>query len=414
VAARVGVQRTSPSPPDPTNARGVTLNCQPEGPQRVAACTVGGARRARTTTYPGRERETVVPPTLKDVAAEAGVSVMTVSNVLNGRRGKATAATTERVLAAVERLGYVRSGHARALSAAPSDLVALLYPPAAPGEVAFDNPHDAAFVSEVERQVSAGGRHLMVAATSEVESAAARLWSWRVDGAIFVRTFADEVDALRERHQIPMVFVDNYSQSPLVANLGIDDRGGGRLAGRHLVEHGHTRIAFVGPRNDVEGVVRQRYLGLRDALDGDGLTVRREDVLRCDASFEEGIRIAGVLAARGDRPTGVFATADVIAAGLLKGFAARGVWVPEEVSIVGFDDLPIARHMTPELTTIHQDIAAKARTAVDLLVRLVDDDAQEVGDRVELPVSLVSRGSVASPPDGGVVRRARPPTGGSR
>jgi LacI family transcriptional regulator len=337
-------------------------------------------------------------PTLRDVAAEAGVSTMTVSNVLNGHHGRASPATVRRVMAAVEQLGYVPNAQARALSGRQSKLIAMLYPPGAYASPALANPHDAIFVSEVERHATDAGLHLLVHAAADVNDAAASLRGWQVDGAIFLRTFGEEVETVRERHELPIVFVDNYSRSPLVSNLGIDDHRGGWLAADHLARAGHRRIGFIAPQFHLPGVVRQRYLGFVAGLASHGLALDPADVTECNATFEEGIAVATRLAGSPDRPSALFATADLLAAGLMKGFLTHGVSVPGEVSLVGFDDLPVCRQLTPELTTIRQDITAKARATIELLQRLVEEWPEMPAERTELDVTLIERGSVARCP----------------
>jgi LacI family transcriptional regulator len=340
-----------------------------------------------------------VGPTLRDVAAEARVSTMTVSNVVNGQTGRASPATVARVLAAVEKLGYVPSAPARALSTQSTRLVTLIYPAAPQGVASLVNAHDSIFVSEVERWVSADKRHLLIHAARDPISAATEvLRTWRVDGAIFLGTFSEEIEGLPERHDAPMVFVDNYSPSPDVNVVRVDDRRGGYLAGKALVAAGHRAVGFVGPPRDHDGVIRRRHQGFLAGLEGHGAALAAEHEVQCDSTFEDGLAAAVRLAALPHRPTGVFATADVLAAGLVKGFSSAGVTVPEQVSVVGFDDLPVARQVTPELTTVRQDVEAKARASVELLKRLIDGWPDGPAEQVELEVALVERRTVAPPP----------------
>jgi hypothetical protein len=144
-----------------------------------------------------------------------------------------------------------------------------------------------------------------------------------------------------------MVFVDNHGASPHISNVGIEDRLGGYLAGRHLIEAGHRRIGFVGPTFDKPGVIRERHAGFMQALTESGLSLRREHVVRCDAGFDAAIAAAQQVLAAPQRPTAIFATADIIAAGLLKGFLRAGVAVPDQMSLIGFDDLEVSRYVTP-------------------------------------------------------------------
>lgn len=335
--------------------------------------------------------------TLRDVAQAAGVSTMTVSNVVNGRLGKVSPATVTRVQAIVAELGYVPNASARALSGRASGIVALVYPDVDPSQPALANPHDAVFVGEVQRHVAAAGRYLMIHAARDVARTAADLRTWDVDGAIFLGTFGSEVDGLHERSRVPMVFVDNYSASGRVGTVRIDDERGGRLAAARLVEAGHTRVAFAGPAAAEEGVVRRRLDGLTAALRDAGLDLDPSLVLTCGTSFDAGRDLAATLVEHPARPTAVLATSDVVALGLLQGLADCGRRVPDDMSVVGFDDLPEGQRSTPPLTTVRQDVPAKARASVDLLLgEMTSEDG--AARQVVLDVELVDRGSVGPRP----------------
>lgn len=336
--------------------------------------------------------------TMRDVAQAAGVSAMTVSNVLNGRRGRVSPATVSLVEEAIARLGYVPDGAARALSARSSGIVALVYRGSDDDGPALANPHDSVLVGEVERRVSRSGRHLMIHAAEDVVTTAGNLRTWNVDGAILLGVLAPQVAELRRLSDVPMVLVDTADAA--IATVGVDDVGGGYLAGAHLAGLGHRRLAFVGPDATIGGVIADRYRGWRTALTEHG--AGPDLVLRTPASsFEAGLDAAARLLAAPEPPTAVFCTADVLAIGVLKGLLAAGVRVPQDVSVVGFDDLPECRHLTPALSSVRQDVRAKGRTAVDLLTQLIGRPGG-AGDvtppRTTLPVELVPRETVAPPP----------------
>jgi LacI family transcriptional regulator len=336
--------------------------------------------------------------TLRDIAREAGVSPMTVSNVINERHDRVSPATAQRVREVLDRLGYVPDASARALSSKASNMIALVYAAPHAGDAPLANPHDATFVGEIERQVSRSGRYLMIHSAQDVVSTAANLRTWRVDGAVFLHTVASEVDDLRERYQVPMVFVDNYSASPEVHTVGIDDFRGGYLAGSHLAAAGHRRLGFVSGHIDGQGVLHRRFQGFATALAEAGIDPDAVTVLECDSRFSAGLELARRLAADPRRPTGVFATADIIALGLLHGLQAGGVAVPDDVSLVGFDGLPEAAYVLPVLTTVRQDVMAKARTAVQTLLGMLAADPVSPTGRIALGVELVTGGTVGPPP----------------
>jgi len=336
--------------------------------------------------------------TLRDIAREAGVSPMTVSNVINERHDRVSPATALRVREVLERLGYVPNASARALSSKASNVIALVYAAAHEGDAPLANPHDATFVGEIERQVSRSGRYLMIHSAQDVVSTAANLRTWHVDGAVFLHTVASEVDDLRERYQVPMVFVDNYSSSPDVHTVGIDDFHGGYLAGQHLAAAGHRRLGFVSGHIDGQGVLHRRFQGFTKALADGGIDPASVTVLECDSRFSAGLELAQQLVADPRRPTGVFATADIIALGLLHGLQTGGVAVPGDVSLIGFDGLPEAAYVLPVLTTVRQDVMAKARTAVQTLLAMLADEPVSPTERIALGVELVTGGTVGPPP----------------
>jgi LacI family transcriptional regulator len=332
---------------------------------------------------------------MRDVAQAAGVSAMTVSNVLHGRSARVSTATVRAVEEAIARLGYVPNGAARALSARASGIVALVYPAADDGAPALSNPHDSVLVGEVERAVARSGRHLMILSSRDVLTTAASLRTWSVDGVIVLGIFAEQVHELRARAGVPMVFVD--TDAPGTSGVGIDDRLGGHLAGAHLGGLGHRAHAFVGPDATVGGVVQERHLGWSTALQERGVDARSAPTLTvAAASYDAGRTAAEHLLALPAPPTAVFCTADVLAVGLLHGLARAGVRVPHDVSVVGFDDTPECRYVQPALTTVRQDVGAKGRTAAELLDRLVAGDSTTPA-RTVLPVELVVRDSTAPP-----------------
>src|SRR5664279_4171158 len=146
--------------------------------------------------------------TIRDIAAEAGVSAMTVSNVINGRTAKVSPATAERVRAIMLRQGFVPNGPATALSGNRSNIVALVHA----GKLGRrqPSPHDSIFVDEVERRLSAAGRYLMIRSADDVALTAAELRSWRIDGAVILGTFTSDADEVQAKLAMPLVFVDNY------------------------------------------------------------------------------------------------------------------------------------------------------------------------------------------------------------
>src|SRR5690606_37775277 len=142
-----------------------------------------------------------------------GVSKMTVSNVLNGRDGRVSAATRERVREAAAALNYRPSAAARSLSAGRSEIISLVYYASSEADLGLSNPHDAMLLGETERHVSAAGKHLTIHAATDAADTAGRLLSWNVDGAVFLGVLGGEVDLLRRDQDVTMVFIDAYTDA---------------------------------------------------------------------------------------------------------------------------------------------------------------------------------------------------------
>ncbi len=330
--------------------------------------------------------------TLRDVAALAGVSAMTVSNVVNGRAGKVSAATVARVDAAIHQLGYVPNASARSLASASSRIIGLVYE-AAPGRAALDAPYESLFVGACEEAARAAGFSLMLCGASSQEETVTQLRSWNVAGAVVMGTQRTPPDRFLEQAAIPAVFVDTYYPTDGIFSVNVDDAGGARRAGDEMGRAGHRQVAFVGPSADVNGVVRARLDGLREGLGPHGANVRREHVILTDVTFTDGQAAAERLVRRSDRVTAVLASGDVLAIGLLAGLRRQGVSVPGEMSVVGFDGLEMASYVDPPLTTVFQPVREKAAMAVRYLVNALDPDAGEP-EQVVLPVRWVPGGTL--------------------
>lgn len=331
--------------------------------------------------------------TLADVAAQAGVSMMTVSNVLAGKKNKVSAKTAERVMAAVEATGYVPSGAARALSRRRSRIIALVVNGV--GD-AMTSTHDARYVGELARVLQSQGYVSMLITAVDLQKTVMSLRSWNVEGAIVINTLLTEVERLRGGHDVPMLFSDNYTAVPGTLTVHADDCTGGRLAAEHFIAKGHRQAVFLGHVRDVASVDDERWRGFRAAFDDAGLPAPQGPLFIGETSVAGGIAAAAEVLALETRPTAVFCSADDLAAGVIRGLTAEGVRVPEDISVIGFDGFAISQVTSPVLTTIGQDITAKATQSVELLLKALDDgvDAANAEHPGPLPVRLIEGKSV--------------------
>ena len=230
-------------------------------------------------------------PTLRDVARRAGVSAMTVSNVINGREGKVSARTVARVEAAVKDLGYIPNASARALAAASSRIIALVYE-AVPGRNALEAPYESLFVGTCEQAAREAGFALMLCGASRPEETVSQLRSWNVAGAVVMATTRMAPREFLQRSGVPAVFVDSYDEDPDICRVNVDDVGGARLAGQAVGRAGHRHVVFAGPSVDRRGVVRERLRGFREALEPFDVSVGRQDVVLAEVSFADGHAVA--------------------------------------------------------------------------------------------------------------------------
>lgn len=328
---------------------------------------------------------------LKDVAIAAGVSVTTVSRFLNGSL-ELPATTRRRVEAAIGELGYEPNPHARRLSRGRSDTIGLVVPDIA-------NPFFAALVAAAEEEADRRGQALSLFATLNRpgrEIAYLRMLERNhVDGLVFVTNHPDDggLAALINRTG-KVVLVDEDVPGAEAPKLFCDNHAGGYLAGLHLAEHGHRRILFVGGPGAMISTMR-RFEGLRRAMTeasaGEVVLLREEG----EYTTAFGRAVARRFLDEGLPATAVFASSDEIAIGMIEVFRAQGVSIPQDVSLIGFDDVGPLHLFAPPLTAIRQPVRALGQRALAVLLESQHVDAR-LGEEL-LPVEIVVRNSVAPP-----------------
>lgn len=332
--------------------------------------------------------------TIRDVAKHAKVSPATVSYVLNGVK-KVSEETKTRVLEAIETLNYYPDFTAVSLSKKKSNIIGIMLPITEDSPAVFkNNLYYNEFVSGVEMVARNHKFDTMITGVSSPEEA--RLWVKKrnLDGVIFLGTFPQSLFKEMAMLDIPIVLIDTYEEyTDLFQNVKIDDEYGGFLAGGHLIELGHKNIAFVSTSLKLSPVDTKRYIGFEKALKRAGLKMKSELIYEAqDISFEKGIEIGEQILRESRQITGIVTVSDILAIGMIKAFQNKQMQVPEDYSIIGFDDLSISKYITPSLTTVKQDIFQKGKSAAELLISTFEDrDAEK--RTIELPVELVVRGS---------------------
>ena len=329
--------------------------------------------------------------TLKEIAQEAGVSMTTVSNVLNGNSGRVSTDTAERIQAIMKKSGYVPNQAARSLAQRESHIIAVIVQ-ASPGENIFRNPYTAEYVGALTLELQQNGYYPLIRFSDNYKEIDADLRGWNVAGVIFSGAYNRHLHTLRSLTDIPTFFTDCYVRIPGANHVGMDDDAGGQLAGEYLIRMGHRRIGFLGNNVDESDVDRHRLEGFRAGLAEGGVELADDFILRNrEALFPpEPLRKIMELP---DRPTAFFCTSDLAAVQLMQAFSQLGFRVPDDVSVLGFDDLPLATQVQPALTTLAQDISQKAHLVVDMLLRHIRQRAL-APERTLLGTWLVERQSV--------------------
>jgi LacI family transcriptional regulator len=327
--------------------------------------------------------------TLAAIAAEAGVSLPTVSKVVNGRPD-VSAETRARVERLLDKHRYSRSGVRRHRRSGLVDLVL----------AGLDSPWAVEILRGVEDW---GAVHETGVAVSSVRHGNARPTSWTsvlashdTDGVILVTSelTADQLDQLRAA-DIPLVVVDPVNPPPLdLPSVGATNWAGGLAATEHLLHLGHRRIgAIAGPGDYL--CSRARIDGYRSALERAGVPFDPALVRNGDFQHEGGFARGAELLGLPDRPTAIFAGSDQQAFGVYEAARQSGLRIPQDLSVVGFDDLPVARWVSPPLTTVRQPLAEMGSTAAQMLGDLIEGVPLR-SNRVELSTTLIVRESTAA------------------
>ena len=335
------------------------------------------------------------PINLQTIARLAHVSKVTVSNVINGKYDKASKETIERIQRIIEDTGYRPSATARSLSMKQSRIIGVVIPYLYADESFSSRPYNAHMLGYLERSIRNQGYYMMPRCVMQSFDALPDFATWNVDGAFVLDLVAEDALRLQEKLNIPAVFIDTYTSCPSLATVCVDDYRGGRLAAQHLLDKGHRRIAFVSPLlTEHTGVMQERYRGFCDALQGQGVTLAREHCFVTESVlYDQGVEAGRQIAASEVPFTAVAAMADVLAFGVMEGLRIGGKRVPEDVSVIGFDDLPECRFSHPKLTSISQHLEEKARVAGEYLFAMLHDGAPAGGGR-KIDVALVERQSV--------------------
>lgn len=334
--------------------------------------------------------------TIKDIASEAGVSVMTVYNVINGNHSKVSEKNIELINRLIKEKNYVPNLTAKSLTVKSTKIIGVIVPLDEEGDYNFfKDPYLSELIGVIEHSIRKKGYYAMIRSVSLASDISQLLRNWNMDGAIFLLPHYDKiVNKIISSNNLPMVFLDSYSNNPELLNVGINDFKGGYIATKYLINMGHKKIAFTGPveLNGRDSVVNQRFEGYKAALKDSNIPYNESFIFSTMPVYDTGIEV-GKQISEHKEITAVFASADIMAIGIMEGARRNGYVIPNDLSIIGFDNIEAAIFSYPKLTTISQNITSKAESAIELLMEQIEHGSVAI-KRMVLDVEIIERQSV--------------------
>ncbi|MBO6111897.1 MAG: LacI family DNA-binding transcriptional regulator [Lachnospiraceae bacterium] len=332
--------------------------------------------------------------TIKDIAGQLGMSTTTVSNVIHGKTKEVSQATIDRVQEFLKQVDYVPNINARNLAQNKSKIIGFAMKARADK---YSNLLMDPFVSElvggVEEAVRNSGYFMMIYISSDINKIMRRASTWNVDGLLLFGMLNDDGIRVSEKYKNPIVCIDTYSIEGLkyFTNVGLEDEKGSYEMTGYLIQKGHRRIAFIS--DNQTGVDLARFNGYRRALNDAGIEFNDRDFIQIRPHEEEVEDSLSEICERLKDYSAVFCVSDLYAVMIMAALSDRGVKVPEDISVAGFDDNLMGRLHRPALTTVHQDVKQKGIVAATTLLDIIKGEAP-VNRQIMLPTGLVIRDTV--------------------
>jgi LacI family transcriptional regulator len=331
--------------------------------------------------------------TIYDIAKELDVSVSTVSRVLNGFE-YVKESTRRRVLETAERLGYVANVQARSLAGGRSNIIGVVVP-------RINNSYFSLVVSSIDDELTKAGLNLLLYTThrhtGNEDHYVRTITTGMTDGLILVVPIASASYLnILQKHQFPYVIIDHHDPTDKSCVVSATNWQGAYDAVTHLLELGHQRIACVTGLMTLSSS-RERLAGYKAALTDHGTAIHAEYIIEGDYWEPQGYEAGKKLLALPKRPTAIFAANDFTAFGVMRAVWEFGLSIPQDISIVGFDDVSQAPFTRPPLTTVHQPLEQMGRAATKLLLSLLENPSHPP-EYIEFPTQLIIRESSSQPP----------------
>lgn len=337
--------------------------------------------------------------TLKDIADIAGVSMMTVSNVINGKHNRVSAKTIEKVNQIIKEYNYTPNLSARSLTNKTSNIIAIVISARIDRDYdsnVLENPYVSTMIGTIEQELRSHGYYTMLRSIKDINELDQLLKNWSIDGIIFLYPdFENALVEFSQKTKCPIAVFDSILDYDNIINICSDDEKGLYLSTKYVINHGHSNIAFVA---DYEGnpLLTKRLEGYKRALSESGIPFRPEYVFSYQPTYEGGIEAGKKIAGSSSYISAAVTTADICAAGIMEGARLGGLRIPIDLSVAGYDNLRLCQFTSPKLTSVSQNIQGKAQTAAKMLVEKIQTGTLSGPANVLMDVEIVERQSVIS------------------
>ena len=332
--------------------------------------------------------------TIKEMSEILGLSTTTVSNVIHGKTKEVSEKTVKRVQELIDKYEYVPNINARNLANNSSKIIGVAIK-AMKGK--YENPINDPFMSEflgaVEREIRRNGYFMMIYIADDISEILKCLVTWNVDGMVFFGVNEEESEIIKEKYKKPTVYIDNYfyKENNEFVNVGIEDFQGAYEMTKYLIENGHEKIGFF--TDNSKGVDFERFNGYRKALHESNIEFNSENFIIIKPIQGKIDYLLHDIYELSNKFTALFCMSDYYAVKIMNYFMENGKKIPEDFSVVGFDNSIYAQISYPTLTTVDQNISQKGEVAIELLTKMINGEKLEL-QKVSLPTEVVIRKSV--------------------
>lgn len=337
--------------------------------------------------------------TIRDVAKHAGVSVASVSYVLNDI-DKITPETKKKILNSIKELDYKPSITARCLSNGESKLIGIGLPITEkgdiPGDLLENNPFFSEFISGIEYTTRNKGYDILISGLDSNVQYKEWIQRRKLDGLIILGVYPRSIFEEIKNLDIPIVLTDAYEQyASDFHRVMVNDELGGYMAAKHLIDLGHTKIAFASGSVKHSFVNQYRFEGYKRALKEAGIKLEKDMIFEDHVTYDGGYSIGQRMQQSKCNATAVFMSADIMAIGLMKSYIENNKKIPNDLSVIGFDNIKFAQYTIPGLTTVKQDIFMKGKASAEMILNDLFN-GQRTNYSVLLQPELVIRGSTCA------------------